>query len=252
MGGTTEGHDSTLPSASSTIINANVKRDGEQTNTSGLQDFPDTPVGEKSPVASDPRVFPPVSAADPNLVSWDGPDDPHNPQAWSRLRKWYITFLCSLMTFNVCVASIIHHCPKTDAWYRSFSSSAPTSATLHIQARFQTQDEVSYLITSVFLFGYVAGPIFWGPGSEVFGRKPIFRITMVLYTAFILGQALAQNMETLLVTRFFSGFFGCAPLTISGGVFADVWDPITRGPATSIFATMVFLGPVLGPIVSGL
>ena len=94
--------------------------------------------------------------------------------------------------------------------------------------------------------------MFWGPGSELLGRKPVFRLTMALYTIFILGQALAQNMETLLITRFLSGFFGCAPLTNSGGVIADIWDPVTRGPATSIFATMVFLGPVLGPIISGL
>lgn len=73
-----------------------------------------------------------------------------------------------------------------------------------------------------------------------------------MYTIFILGQALAQNIETLLVTRFISGFFACAPLTNSGGVIADIWDANTRGLAASLFTFSVFLGPVLGPIVSGL
>jgi folate-dependent tRNA-U54 methylase TrmFO/GidA len=40
---------------------------------------------------------------------------------------------------------------------------------------------------------------------------------MTAYTLFILGQALAPNIETLLVTRFFSGFFAVAPLTNAGG-----------------------------------
>jgi len=60
-------------------------------------------------------------------------------------------------------------------------------------------------------------PLFWGPGSELVGRRPIFMVTMIAYTLFHLGQALAQNIETLLVTRFFAGFFAVAPLTNCGG-----------------------------------
>jgi hypothetical protein len=40
---------------------------------------------------------------------------------------------------------------------------------------------------------------------------------MTFYTLFQLGQALAQNFGTLIVTRFLSGFFAVAPLTNSGG-----------------------------------
>ncbi|KAI0030043.1 MFS polyamine transporter [Vararia minispora EC-137] len=171
---------------------------------------------------------------DPNLVGWDGSQDKENPQNWSRRYKWFVTIVCSIMTVNV-----------------TFASSAPASATELIVSYFGVKLEVSILITSLFLLGYVAGPILWGPGSELVGRRPIFCVTMVLYTIFMLGQALAHNIETLLVTRFLSGFFACAPLTNSGGVIADVWDPVTRGTASSIFTTMVFLGPVLGPIVAG-
>ena len=40
---------------------------------------------------------------------------------------------------------------------------------------------------------------------------------MFAYTLFHLGQALAHNIESLLVCRFFSGFFGVAPLAVDGG-----------------------------------
>ena len=40
---------------------------------------------------------------------------------------------------------------------------------------------------------------------------------MVVYTLLYIGQALAPNIQTLLVTRFFSGFFSVAPLTNCGG-----------------------------------
>ena len=78
--------------------------------------------------------------------------------------------------------------------------------------------EDGYLVTTVFLLGYVVGPLFWGPGSELLGRRPIFLVTMFSYTLLHLGQALAPNIETLLVTRFFGGFFAVAPLTNCGGM----------------------------------
>ena len=111
---------------------------------------------------------------------------------------------------------------------------------------FQTSKEVSYLVTTTFLIGYVFGvraililalktpnlnnliqPMFWGPGSELVGRRPIFIITMILYTLFHLGQGLAKNMQTLLVTRFFAGFFAVAPLTNCGGKF-PLWYLLDR------------------------
>ncbi|KAJ6587791.1 MFS polyamine transporter [Mycena sp. CBHHK59/15] len=170
---------------------------------------------------------------DPEAITWDS-DDPSNPQNWSVRRKWMITLVCIIMTVNV-----------------TFASSAPSSASLSIAKQFDTSPEVSYLITSVFLLGYVFGPLFWGPGSELIGRRPIFVGAMSAYTVFHLGQALAQNIETLLITRFFGGFFAVAPLVNAGGVIADIWSAETRGLATSLFSASVFLGPVMGPIVAG-
>jgi hypothetical protein len=38
-----------------------------------------------------------------------------------------------------------------------------------------------------------------------------------MYTILHLGQALAQNIQTLLITRFLGGFFAVAPLVNAGG-----------------------------------
>jgi hypothetical protein len=38
------------------------------------------------------------SSRDPNLVTWDGPDDPKNPKNWSTGRKWAAT-LIGMSTF---------------------------------------------------------------------------------------------------------------------------------------------------------
>ena len=118
-------------------------------------------------------------------------------------------------------------------------------------AQFDVSAEVSYLVTTCFLIGYVFGPLIWGPGSELIGRRPINVVAMISYTLFHIGQGLAPNIQTLLVTRFFAGFFAIAPLTTSGGIISDIFSADGRGLATSLFTAGVFLGPVMGPIVSG-
>jgi MFS family permease len=136
--------------------------------------------------------------------------------------------------------------------HSTFASSAPSSAVLIIARELHVGREVGNLILTLFLVGYMLGPTFWGPGSELIGRRPIFIGTLTIYTLFHIGQARANDMTTLLVTRFLCGFFAVAPLTNSTGVIADIWDPVNRGVATSVFASSVFLGPVLGPVVGSL
>lgn len=62
-------------------------------------------------------------------------------------------------------------------------------------------------------------------------------------------MAVAQNLETVLVCRFVSGCFGAAPVAIAPGILVDLWKPYPRGIATLVWATTVFAGPTIGPIV---
>lgn len=72
-----------------------------------------------------------------------------------------------------------------------------------------------------------------------------------MLTVFNAGAAGAQNIQTLLILRFFAGAFGSSPLTNAGGVIADMFNQKQRGLAMSLFAAAPFLGPVLGPIIGG-
>ncbi|KZV67553.1 MFS polyamine transporter [Peniophora sp. CONT] len=229
---------STFSVSSGSTLGEEILRDEQRIEEYRADDPEEPPV--KSPTPVSPSAGPSTSAPrhkqehDPNLVRFEGSEDMENPHNWSRKYRWYLTLICSLLTVNV-----------------TFASSAPTSSSKLIVQQFGISVEVVDLVTSLFLFGYCVGPIFWGPGSEVFGRRPVFILAMTSYSLLILGQALAHNTATLLVTRFLSGVFACAPLTNAGGVIVDIWDPVTRGTATSLFVTMVFLGPVLGPLLSG-
>lgn len=50
-----------------------------------------------------PSSIPSESTVDVNMVTWDGPNDPTNPQNWSIKYKWLVTVVCIIMTVNVYV-----------------------------------------------------------------------------------------------------------------------------------------------------
>ncbi|KAL9112618.1 MAG: hypothetical protein Q9227_003189 [Pyrenula ochraceoflavens] len=171
---------------------------------------------------------------DPNLVEFDGPDDPENPMNWSKAKKWILTMSLGFMTFNVTLASSIF-----------------STATTVVSEKFHIGLEVSTLGTSLFVLGFAFGPLIWGPLSELYGRMiPLFGA----FSCFIIMQipvGVAINVETIMICRFLGGVFACAPLAIVGGCLADFWDPVMRGVSVTSFAGAVFIGPVFGPILGG-
>lgn len=166
---------------------------------------------------------------DPNLIEWNGPDDPENPQNMPHWRKWVITMTMSSMTM-----------------WLTFASSVFSTATLVTAQQFGVSTEVMILATSLVVFGFAAGPLVWSPMSELYGRKyPLF-LGYALFAIFQIPVAVAKNVQTILVCRFLMGFLGCSPLAVVGGAMADFWDPVDRAIAIALFSAATFVGPVLG------
>ncbi|KAF9022968.1 MFS general substrate transporter [Hymenopellis radicata] len=172
-------------------------------------------------------------AIDPFLVTFE-PDDPANPQNWSRLKRWTITMLGGILVLNA-----------------TFASSAPSGILPEIMAKFTFSQEVGTLVISVFVAGFCVGPLLWGPLSEEYGRVPIFRGTFFVYACFQIGMALAPNTASLIVFRFLGGVFASGPLTNSGAIISDMWNARDRGKALAFFVIAPFAGPAIGPTVSG-
>lgn len=93
--------------------------------------------------------------------------------------------------------------------------------------------------------------MFWGPASELYGRKNPLFFGFAVFAIFQIGVATAQNVYTIMLCRFFGGMFGSAPLAIVGGALADFWGPVERGFALGLFSGATFIGPVAGPIAGG-
>ncbi|KAJ5947280.1 hypothetical protein N7466_000295 [Penicillium verhagenii] len=133
------------------------------------------------------------------------------------------------------------------------SSSLPSNAVPYIFKDFDIQNsQEKCLPTSIFLIGFIIGPVIWSPLSETIGRRPVLLWTFTVFVFGTLACALAPSWGTLLFFRLVCGMMAAAPQTVIGGVYADLFfDLRSRGRAMAFYMSTASFGPILGPIISG-
>jgi MFS family permease len=85
----------------------------------------------------------------------------------------------------------------------------------------------------------------------MYGRKPIYIVSVSFFLIFIIPSAAAQNIQTMLVGRFFDGVAGSAFLSVAAGTVSDLFLPGDIQKPMMVYTLAPFLGPVLGPLVGG-
>ena len=95
------------------------------------------------------------------------------------------------------------------------------------------------------------GPLLWAPMSEVFGRRIAVFCPYFIGACFTFAVAVSKDLQSILITRFFAGFFCSAPVTNTGGVLGDLFSPAQRAAALAGYSMAVAGGPLLAPIVGG-
>ena len=102
---------------------------------------------------------------------------------------------------------------------------------------------LAFLRLAFFVFGLGLSPLFLGPLSEFFGRRPIYIIGFSLFLVWLIPSAVAQNITTMLVARFFDGLSGSAFLSVAGGTVGDMFTKETLAAPMMIYSAAPFLGP---------
>ncbi|RBR04930.1 uncharacterized protein FIESC28_11468 [Fusarium coffeatum] len=172
---------------------------------------------------------------DPFEVGWEnGDSDPWCPRKFVQVKKWMIVFIVSSASLCVTAASSIY-----------------TSTYEQMEVEFGNSREISILGLSTFVLGIGLGPMFLGPMSEFYGRRPIYIVSWSMYFICIIPQAVAQNIETIIVSRFLDGFSGSAFLAVSGGTVGDLFTADQIQAPMLMFSMAPFVGPSIGPLIGG-
>lgn len=147
-----EGHDADIPSNAGSIYQV-PSHTSTPRSMHHVADEPSTAAVDKdiengiatSSLSSDDGVD--SNKDDPNIVGWDGPDDPQNPMNWSHTKKWGTVVLVSAITFLTPLASSMF-APGVPQVMASFHS---------------TNDMLEQFMVSVYVLGFGFGPMSMTP-----------------------------------------------------------------------------------------
>lgn len=120
-----------------------------------------------------------------------------------------------------------------------------------MNVEFGVSSLVSTIGLSIFVLGIALGPAITSPLSELYGRRPIYLVSWSLFIISTVPSAVARNIETMIITRFFSGFFGGTFLSVAGGTVADMFLPHEIQWPMALVSVAPFTGPCTGPLIGG-
>ncbi|KAH9908576.1 MFS general substrate transporter [Xylariomycetidae sp. FL2044] len=230
-------------------------------------DAPDT---EKDPAAEPTPPPPPPLNHHHHHLQLPTEKHPHNWPAW---RKWLcvtivayldgLTFLTSMMLAPALPSVLSTFLP-------------PPSGGGNQDPRPRPQGTLSI---TIYILGFVVGPLALAPLTDLRGRLPVYRATALAYLGATVACALAPSLTSLIAFRFLAGCAGGAPMAIGGAVVADLFpkdedenddddDERERERATAtategrrkgrrkgpmaVYGAGTVMGPTLGPVLGGL
>ncbi|MFG1496849.1 multidrug effflux MFS transporter [Saccharospirillum sp. HFRX-1] len=100
-----------------------------------------------------------------------------------------------------------------------------------------------------FFVAFGLSQLFYGPASDVLGRKPPLYFGLGLFAVASIGCALAPSIEWLIVLRFFQGVGAAAVMSIPRAVIRDRY---TGAAATRLMSTVMLVisvAPMLAPMI---
>lgn len=177
------------------------------------------------------------NSIDPELVTWDGHDDPAYPRNWSFKQRCFQTLIVSIYTL-----------------ISPMSSSLPSPAIDEIAESlgFESSTFLKAFSISVMVLAWALGPLVIAPLSEsdLVGRRPVLNISIWIVGLFNLVGGFAKTPAQFCIFRFLGGLGGCASLNVGAGTLADIWKDDERGAAMAAYSLSPQLGPVIAPVIS--
>jgi EmrB/QacA subfamily drug resistance transporter len=115
---------------------------------------------------------------------------------------------------------------------------------------FHSSNLLSWVITAYLLASTASTPL-WGKAGDLYGRKRLFQLAIVV---FLVASALcgaSQNIIELIAFRGLQGIGGGGLLSLAFAIIGDVIPPRDRGRYQGYFGAVFGVASVVGPLAGG-
>jgi EmrB/QacA subfamily drug resistance transporter len=119
-----------------------------------------------------------------------------------------------------------------------------------IAGDFHRQDLLSWVVTVYLLTSTISTPLY-GKASDLYGRKRVLQLSIVV---FLIGSALcgiAQSMGQLIAFRALQGLGAGGLMSLALAVIADIIPPRERGRYQGYFGAVFVSSSLIGPLLGG-
>ncbi len=111
-------------------------------------------------------------------------------------------------------------------------------------------DHLSWVVTAYLLTSTVSTPLY-GKISDLYGRKKIFQIAIVIFLVGSILSGISQNMNELIAFRALQGLGGGGLMSLAMTIIADIVSPRERGKYQGYTGAVFGFASVAGPLIGG-
>ncbi|EQM73217.1 MDR family MFS transporter [Microbacterium maritypicum] len=112
------------------------------------------------------------------------------------------------------------------------------------------QAAYTWVITATLLTTAISTPI-WGKLADLFNRKLLIQIAIIVFVGATAAAGFAQDTNTLIAFRAIQGIGGGGLAALSQVIMADIISPRERGRYMGLFGAVMAVATVGGPLLGG-